>query len=147
MGECNARARSWADAATPAQPFHTHPAACLDHRDVADMPHRTTDTNQSKLWALPLTWIWSILTALTQRLFTASDTAARQDGWQAGSMHCGFGRRYRDPRFDTLASCPDCRGCSITPPGNSCQKCSGTGRIIVKRAAEPPSSPPPRGLA
>jgi hypothetical protein len=111
------------------------------------MPHRTTHTNLNKLWNLPLSWIKPVLLALIQRLFDASDTAARQHGWQVSSIHRGFGRKYRDPRFDTLASCKDCRGCGIMPSGNSCQRCSGTGRIIIQSGTEPSSSPPPRGLA
>jgi hypothetical protein len=105
------------------------------------MRHRTTHTDLSKLSNLPFTWIRSIRTALTQRLFAATDTTGRQHGWQASSTRWGFGRRYRDPRFDTLASCGDCRGRGITSPGNPCHKCGGTGRITVQPADEPPSSP------
>ena len=110
------------------------------------MPHRTTHTNSSKLSNLPLTWIRSKFTALTQRLFAAADTTERQHDWQASSASWAFGRRYRDPRFDALASCGDCRGRGIVYAGNSCHKCGGTGRITVRPADEPPSSPP-RGQA
>jgi len=109
------------------------------------MPHRTTRTDLSKLWKLPITWLKASLAALPQRWFAASDASARQYGWQVTSTHCGLGRRYRDPRFDTLAACECCCG-GITASGNSCQRCTGTGRIIVRPADEPPASPP-RGLA
>jgi hypothetical protein len=95
----------------------------------------------SRLSNLPLTWIRSSLTTLTQRLFAASDTAVRQHGWQVSSTRCGFGRKYRDPRFDTLASCHDCHGRGITALRNQCPRCGGTGRVTVKPASEPPSNP------
>jgi hypothetical protein len=41
------------------------------------MPHRTTHTNLNKLFNQPFTRIRSGLLGLTQRLFVASDTAAR----------------------------------------------------------------------
>jgi hypothetical protein len=108
------------------------------------MPHRTTTL--SRLSSLPLTYIRSSLTILTQPLFAAFDTAARQHGWKVRSTHCGFARKYRDPRFDTLASCHDCHGRGSTALGNQCPRCGGTGRITVKPASEPPSKPP-RGPA
>lgn len=113
---------------------------------MANMPYSTTHTNLIKLWNLPLTWAKARLLALTQRLFAAGDTAARQHGWQVNSMHGGFGRSYRDPRFDAMTSCGDCRGRSITTPGSPCQTCGGTGRIIIEPAAELPSNPPQDGL-
>jgi hypothetical protein len=54
-----------------------HPAACPDHRDVADMPSRTTRANLNNAPKLELTRIRSSLTALAQRLFAATDTSAR----------------------------------------------------------------------
>jgi hypothetical protein len=62
-GQSNAGAPGWADATTPAQPSHTHPAACPDHRDVADMPNRTTRANLSNPPDLEPTWIRSSPTA------------------------------------------------------------------------------------
>lgn len=103
------------------------------------MPHRTITL--SKFSSLALTWVRSCLTTLTQRLFAASDTAARQHGWQVSSTHCGFGREYRDPRFDTLASCHDCHGRGVTALGYQCQRCGGIGRITVKPVSQPPSNP------
>jgi hypothetical protein len=43
-----------------------------------------------------------------QRLFTGSDTRARNHGWQISLIHGGLGRRYRDPRFDALVRGPAC---------------------------------------
>jgi hypothetical protein len=110
------------------------------------MRHRTTYTNLIKIWKLPPTWIWSSRAVLTQRIFAAPDAAARHRGWQVTSTHGGFGRSYRDPRFDTLASCGDCLGRGTKSPGNPCHACGGTGRITVRPAGEPPPTPP-RGLA
>jgi hypothetical protein len=70
------------------------------------MRHRTTYTNLSKIWNLQLRPTRPSLTALTHRIFAASDTEARQRGWRVSSTRGGFGRSYRDPRFDTLASSP-----------------------------------------
>jgi hypothetical protein len=75
-GDLNAGTQGWADEATPAQPSHTHPAACPDHRDVADMPHRTTRANLSNPPNLEPMWIRSTLTALTQRLSAVTDASA-----------------------------------------------------------------------
>jgi hypothetical protein len=36
------------------------------------------------------------------RLFAMSDAEAYWRGWQITRVHGGFGRRYRDPAFDTL---------------------------------------------
>jgi hypothetical protein len=96
------------------------------------MPHRTTHTNHRKLFNQPFTWIRSNLLALPQRLFVPGDTAARRHGWHVDFIHGGFGRKYRDPRFDTLSPCGDCQGYGVMLRGNSCQRCSGSGRIVIK---------------
>lgn len=36
------------------------------------------------------------------RLFAMNDAEAYWRGWQITRVHGGFGRRYRDPAFDTL---------------------------------------------
>jgi len=106
------------------------------------MPHRTTNPHLIKLYKPPTTWI----RGLTRRMFAALDAAALQRGWQVSSTHGGFGRSYRDPRFDTLASCGDCLGRGIKSPGGPCRACRGTGWITASPAGEP-AAPPPRGLA
>ena len=110
------------------------------------MRHRTTYTHLIKIYKLPAAWIRAGGRALTQRMFAAPDAAARQRGWQVSCTHEGFGRSYRDPRFNTLASCGDCLGRGIKSTGNPCHACVGTGRITVRPADEPPPSPP-RGPA
>ncbi|HZC39077.1 MAG TPA: hypothetical protein VE343_00290 [Streptosporangiaceae bacterium] len=47
-----------------------------------------------------------LLRAITQRIFARDDAFAREHGWQVTSYRGGFGRRYRDPRFDALAVRP-----------------------------------------
>lgn len=111
------------------------------------MPHRSTYAYLDKFFRplLTLYRVRSGLTALTQQLFADTDTTARQRGWQVTATHRGFGRRYRDRRFDTLRSCAECSGRGFVSPGAPCPGCGGTGRLTVRPADEPPSSP--RGLA
>jgi hypothetical protein len=113
---------------------------------VVDVPHGTTPTNSIKSWNRPLTWVKAAIEALTQALFAASDAAARRHGWQITSTRYGFARVYRDPRFDTLTSCPDCRGHSVDPDGIECLRCHGTGRIVIKPDAQSSSDLPPERL-
>jgi hypothetical protein len=110
------------------------------------MRHRTTYTNVIKIYKLLPGWIRSSLTALTQRIFAAPDAAARRCGWQVSPTHGGFGRSYRDPRFDTLTSCGDCLGRGTESARQPCHACGGTGRITVGTADEPPPRAP-KGLA
>jgi len=102
------------------------------------MRHGTTYPHLIKIHKLLATWI----RALAQRVFAALDVAAQQRGWQVSPTHGGFGRNYRDPRFDTLASCGDCLGHGVTSLGNPCHTCRGTGRVTVRPADEPPPRSP-----
>ena len=77
-----------------------------------------------------LSWLASILRRFGDRLFATDDTEAYQWGWQITRVHAGLGRRYRDPRFDTLAECPKCRGAGINADV-PCVPCLGTGRITI----------------
>lgn len=106
------------------------------------MAHRTTHTNLGKIYSTLLTWSRARLSTLTERTFAATDAEARRHGWQVSITHGGFGRKYRDPRFDSLAACADCLGLGISVPGHPCHICDGTGRITLKGATEPPPSPP-----
>jgi hypothetical protein len=91
------------------------------------MPNRTiARAILNRLSSLPLNWTKSTLSSLPWRLFDGLDATARQHGWQVSSTHHGYGRRYRDPRFDTLAPREERRDRGAVP--------------------EPPSSRP-RGLA
>ena len=99
------------------------------------MNHGTTHTNHCKIYQRLLAWLRGCLIRLGQRVFATSDAAARQQDWQIISSHAGLGRRYRDPRFDTLAPCSRCRG--TRTPGNPCQTCNGPSRIALSPNADP----------
>lgn len=57
-----------------------------------------------------LSWLAALPRRLGDRLFVMNDTEAYWRSWQTTRTHGGLGRRYRDPRFDTLAECPTCLG-------------------------------------
>jgi hypothetical protein len=65
------------------------------------------------------------------RLFAADDARARRRGWQVTVQRGGLGRSYRDPRFDLLIRCPECRGTG--PDDRPCRLCPGTGRLALDR--------------
>lgn len=111
------------------------------------MPHRTTRTDRCKIYSFLITRLRAGLAALGERAFAAGDADARRVGWQITSTHGGLGRRYRDGRFEMLAACPDCRGRGVKAPANPCQRCSGTGRVLIEPITDLPPSPPPRDTA
>lgn len=76
-----------------------------------------------------LSWLAAI-PRLGDRLFVMNDTEAYWRGWQITKTHGGLARRYRDPRFDTLAECPKCHGTG-GPADLPCVPCLGTGRITL----------------
>lgn len=77
-----------------------------------------------------LSWLAAIPRRLGDRLFVMNDTEAYWRGWQITKTHGGLARRYRDPRFDTLAECPKCHGTG-DPADPPCVPCLGTGRITL----------------
>jgi len=77
-----------------------------------------------------LSWLAAIPRRLGDRLFVMNDTEAYWRGWQITQTHGGLARRYRDPRFDTLAECPKCHGAGVTAD-LPCVPCLGTGRITL----------------
>jgi DnaJ-class molecular chaperone len=110
------------------------------------MPHRTTAKKSIKCGTWPLTRVRVLVNALTRALFDASDAAARRYGWQVTSTRHGFGRLYRDPRFDAIRICPACRGHGVQTDGTECLRCRGSGRIVIKPGVQPLSDPPPGRL-
>lgn len=109
------------------------------------MDHRITHASRCKCqWPFTckcqwhFTWLRVRLARIGERAFAATDSFARKQGWQITSTHAGLGRRYRDPRFDSLAPCSRCRSRGTRAPGDSCQTCNGTGRIVLDQAADPP---------
>jgi len=82
-----------------------------------------------------LSWLAAVPRRLGDRLFAMNDTEAYWCDWEILETRCGLGRRYRDPRFDTLAECQDtlaecqeCRGAGIIS-AVLCLPCAGTGLI------------------
>jgi hypothetical protein len=57
-----------------------------------------------------LSWLAAIPRRLGDRLFAMNDAEAYWRDWQITKAQGGLGRRYRDPRFDTLAEGPRCLG-------------------------------------
>ncbi len=76
-----------------------------------------------------LSWLVALPRRLGDRLFAMNDAEAYWRDWQITRTHGGLGRRYRDPRFGTLAECPKCHGPGVTAD-LPCPPCLGTGRII-----------------
>jgi DnaJ-class molecular chaperone len=97
------------------------------------MPHRTTRSDRCKINSFLLK-LKTCLSGTAQQAFAGSDADARQHGWQITVTHGGFGRRYRDPRFDYLVPCIACNGRGSSPRDSACLACGGTGRVILNPA-------------
>lgn len=61
-------------------------------------------------------------------LFASEDAAAGAAGWHISRPPNGFGRSYRDPRWDLISACEWCGGDGATATGQ-CQPCGGHGTI------------------
>jgi hypothetical protein len=77
-----------------------------------------------------LGWLAGIPRRLGDRLFAMNDAEAYWRNWQITRTQGGLGRRYRDPRFDTLAECPKCRGAGAIGD-QPCPPCLSTGRVTL----------------
>ena len=64
-------------------------------------------------------------------IFAACDEEAGWRGWSIERRHGGLTRVYRDPAFDLIVHCPQCRGLGTAPGGAECGLCSGTGRLVL----------------
>jgi hypothetical protein len=78
-----------------------------------------------------LGWLAGLPRRWGDRWFAMNDAEAEWWGWQATRAHGGLGRRYRDPRFDTLAECAQCRGAGFRADMR-CLPCLGTGRVTIR---------------
>jgi hypothetical protein len=105
------------------------------------MANRTTPESSIKCAKRPLTWVRACVDAFTRALFDTSDATAQRHGWQITPIHHGFGRLYRDPRFDTIALCPTCHGHQADE--TKCLRCLGSGRIVINPDTQPSSDLPP----
>ncbi len=88
----------------------------------------TSPTSVNKVWNRLVRWGHRRLEAAGNRLFSADDLTLLGHGWQIIPRRPGLSRRYRDPRFDTLISCPHCDGSGATD-GWPCPPCWGNGRL------------------
>lgn len=75
-----------------------------------------------------LSWLAALPGRLGDRLFAMNDTEAYWRDWEILVTRCGLSRRYRDPRFGTLAECQECRGAGAISAVR-CLPCAGTGLI------------------
>ena len=86
--------------------------------------------------AVLLSWLAYIPRRLGDRIFTWNDADAYWCGWQITKVRGGLGRCYRDPRFDTLATCPQCQGGGASAKegraDTRCAPCLGTGRVSTE---------------
>ncbi len=97
-------------------------AEAADPADGRPLGARTRNT---------LDWLASLPRRWGDRWFAMNDAEATWWGWQMTRVHGGLGRRYRDPRFDTLAECAWCRGTGLIADA-PCIPCSGTGRVTIR---------------
>jgi hypothetical protein len=80
----------------------------------------------------PVDWLGGFLSGIGRRLHADADAQAQGYGWQITQRNGGLSRRYRDPRFDTLARCPSCGGKGDVDEA-PCEPCGGTGRVTVRQ--------------
>ncbi len=152
---------SWADAATSAQ-LDTIPARArakgvsaltnISNLVGKDNPRVVTESHRGLLipagavtWgrlaailvrdpaAILAGWLADLLIRIGDWMFAMNDEEARWHGWHIERRPAGLGRRYRDPRFDTLSRCQHCRGIGTIAADSLCAQCSGTGRLILGR--------------
>lgn len=65
-----------------------------------------------------------LMNTLDRRIFAAEDAVALVRGWEISRLPNGFGRVYRDPRWDSISACGLCRGAA-----ESCPSCGGCGTV------------------
>ena len=96
--------------------------------------HRSAGARLGHLLAaaagVPASWLAYALRRCGDRWFAMNDNEAYWRGWQISKTHAGLGRRYRDPRFDMLASCARCAGAGVYADA-PCGPCLGTGRVTL----------------
>lgn len=76
-------------------------------------------------------WLGGLIARAGETIFAACDEEAGWRGWSIGRPHGGLTRVYRDPAFDLIGHCPQCRGLGTAPGGAECDPCSGTSRLVL----------------
>jgi hypothetical protein len=87
----------------------------------------TSPTSEDKARTRLVRWLRKRAETAGQWLFARDDLRAVHHGWQITTRCGGLGRQYRDPRFDTLRSCPDCAGSGTTGSGTTGSGTTGSG--------------------
>ena len=114
------------------------------------MSNAISPTSEDKARTRLVRWLRKQVETAGQRLFARDDLKAVHHGWQITTRCGGLGRQYRDPRFDTVRSCPRCAGNGTvgsgvtgsgitgrgttgrgTARGAPCSECGATGRITI----------------
>lgn len=80
-------------------------------------------------------WMSVCLAIAGDLVFASKDTEASWHAWDMERRHAGLGRAYRDPRFDTLVSCPRCHNVSTVADGSACRQCSAAERLVTPEPA------------
>jgi hypothetical protein len=93
---------------------------------------------RAALMALPraqtatlLGWLSELIARAGDLMFAACDEEAGWRGWCMERRRGGLARVYRDPAFDLIVHCPQCRGLGTAPGGAECGLCSGAGRLVL----------------
>lgn len=86
-------------------------------------------------------WLAQLVRRWDDRIFAAEDAAARARGWQISRPPSGFGRVYRDPRWDLISACDVCDGEGGTAV-EPCLSCEGHGTIRQNQITSPSGSAP-----
>lgn len=102
------------------------------------MLDHTTNPNVRKT---PLDLLLRLVRAFGSKIFQKDDQFAADQGWQIVSRHGGLSRTYRDPRFNSLASCPVCDGLGNVPDSSICTRCGRSGRITLDETNTIPPGP------
>ena len=76
-------------------------------------------------------WLGDLVARAGDVIFAACDEEAGWRGWCMERRRGGLARVYRDPAFDLIVHCPQCRGPGTAPGGAECGLCSGTGRLVL----------------
>ena len=81
--------------------------------------------------AIAAGWLGDLVARAGDVKFAVCDEEAGWRGWSIERRRGGLTRVYRDPAFDLIVHCPQCRGLGTAPGGAECGLCSGTGRLVL----------------
>jgi hypothetical protein len=127
-GGCRSAKQSWADVAAPTQLGASHRSRVTKWGTNA--VHHVTDLSGCGNTRPDLArWVAYRLRAAGDRIFFRCGEEACWRGWQIIRRRGGLARTYRDPRCDTLLSCPRCDGDGGHGRDAACRLCDGTGRL------------------